>query len=212
MPVSVGKPQRMPSVLTATETNDFPKGWTFPTGFGGAAAPSARIWSFCWPDASSKIVTDSEQPTASQRPFASMAVAPTRMSLSRGNGVLEGTSFTAQILGTSAGGILYALLKGDLIVGRLVLGQEWKIGAMLFVLAVIGTGSALLMRPIPAAAPNLKLSFRWWPPLRENLSILWKSKPLLLSVTGIAFCVFMTLFLRQTLFYQAELTKRSEVA
>lgn len=131
--------------------------------------------------------------------------------LSRGNGVLEGTSFTAQILGTSAGGILYSLLKGDLVFGQLVLGEEWKIGALLLVLATIGTGSALLMRPIPAAAPDLKLSFQWWRPLRENLSILWKSKPLMLSVTGIAFCVFMTLFLRQTLFYQAELTKELRV-
>jgi acyl-[acyl-carrier-protein]-phospholipid O-acyltransferase/long-chain-fatty-acid--[acyl-carrier-protein] ligase len=131
--------------------------------------------------------------------------------LSRGNGVLEGTSFTAQILGTSAGGILYSLLKGDLVFGQLVLGEEWKIGALLLALALIGTGSALLMRPIPAAAPNLKLSFQWWRPLHANLSILWKSKPLMLSVTGIAFCVFMTLFLRQTLFYQAELTKELRV-
>ena len=88
--------------------------------------------------------------------------------LSRGNGVLEGTSFTAQILGTSAGGILYALLKGDLVGGKLILGQEWKIGALLFVLALFGTISAFLMKPIPAAAPDLKLSFHWWrPPARE---------------------------------------------
>ena len=132
--------------------------------------------------------------------------------LSRGNGVLEGTSFTAQILGTSAGGILYSLLKGVIVGGKLVLGQEWMIGALLFALALVGTLSALLMRPIPAAAPDLKLSFHWWKPLHENLSILWKSKPLTLSVIGIAFCVFMTLFLRQTLFYQAELTKELRVA
>jgi acyl-[acyl-carrier-protein]-phospholipid O-acyltransferase/long-chain-fatty-acid--[acyl-carrier-protein] ligase len=132
--------------------------------------------------------------------------------LSRGNGVLEGTSFTAQILGTSAGGILYALLKGDLIGGKLILGQEWMIGALLFVLALFGTISAFLMKPIPAAAPDLKLSFHWWRPLHENLSILWKSKPLILSVTGIALCVFITLFLRQTLFYQAEVTKELRVA
>lgn len=132
--------------------------------------------------------------------------------LSRGNGVLEGTSFTAQILGTSAGGILYSLLKGEFVGGKLVLGEEWKIGALLFGLALFGTLSALLMRPIPAANPDLKVSWEWWRPLHENLSILWKSKPLTLSVTGIAFCVFMTLFMRQTLFYQAELTKELRVA
>jgi acyl-[acyl-carrier-protein]-phospholipid O-acyltransferase / long-chain-fatty-acid--[acyl-carrier-protein] ligase len=39
--------------------------------------------------------------------------------LSRGNGFLEGTSFAAQIMGTSAGGILYSLWKGNVSTGRL---------------------------------------------------------------------------------------------
>jgi acyl-[acyl-carrier-protein]-phospholipid O-acyltransferase/long-chain-fatty-acid--[acyl-carrier-protein] ligase len=132
--------------------------------------------------------------------------------LSRGNGILEGTSFTAQILGTSAGGILYALLKGSVSSGHLVPGREWMIGALLFGLALVGTITALLMRRIPAAAPETKLSWNWWRPLQQNLSILWRSKPLTLSVTGIAFCVFMTLFLRQTLLYQGELKKELETA
>ncbi|HTI50666.1 MAG TPA: MFS transporter, partial [Planctomycetaceae bacterium] len=132
--------------------------------------------------------------------------------LSRGNGILEGTSFTAQILGTSAGGILYALLKGNVSAGRLEPGREWMIGALLFVLALVGTITALLMRRIPAAAPDTKLSWNWWRPLQQNMSILWRSKPLTLSVTGIAFCVFMTLFLRQTLLYQGELKKELETA
>src|SRR4029077_19011105 len=44
--------------------------------------------------------------------------------LSRGNGVLEGTSFTAQILGTSMGGIMYSLLKGDVTNGKFTPGGE----------------------------------------------------------------------------------------
>jgi MFS family permease len=72
--------------------------------------------------------------------------------------------------------------------------------------------TAFLMRPIPAAAPDRKISWNWWKPLQENLGILWRSKPLMLSVTGIAFCVFMTLFLRQTLLYQGELTKELRTA
>lgn len=132
--------------------------------------------------------------------------------LSRGNGLLEGTSFTAQILGTSAGGILYSLLKGEVIGGKLVPGREWMIGVLLLVLALIGTMTAILMRRIPAAAPDKPLSWNWWRPLQENLGILWRSKPLTLSVTGIAFCVFMTLFLRQTLLYQGELKKELENA
>jgi acyl-[acyl-carrier-protein]-phospholipid O-acyltransferase/long-chain-fatty-acid--[acyl-carrier-protein] ligase len=124
--------------------------------------------------------------------------------LSRGNGILEGTSFTAQILGTSAGGILYSLLK---VKGEFQPGPEWIIGALLLGLALLGTVTAFLMRPIPAAAPDRRISWSWWRPLQRNLSILRRSKPLMLSVTGIAFCVFMTLFLRQTLLYQGELTK-----
>jgi acyl-[acyl-carrier-protein]-phospholipid O-acyltransferase/long-chain-fatty-acid--[acyl-carrier-protein] ligase len=132
--------------------------------------------------------------------------------LSRGNGVLEGTSFAAQILGTSAGGILYSLLKGDVAAGKLHPGREWLIGVLLLALALLGTITAFLMRPIPAAAPDRKLSWNWWKPLKDNLGILWCSKPLTLSVTGIAFCVFMTLFLRQTLLYQGELTKELRTA
>jgi acyl-[acyl-carrier-protein]-phospholipid O-acyltransferase/long-chain-fatty-acid--[acyl-carrier-protein] ligase len=124
--------------------------------------------------------------------------------LSRGNGVLEGTSFTAQILGTSAGGILYSLLK---VKGDFRPGPEWIIGVLLLGLALLGTATAFLMRPIPAAAPDRRISWNWWKPLEGNLGILWRSKPLTLSVTGIAFCVFVTLFLRQTLLYQGELTK-----
>ncbi len=127
--------------------------------------------------------------------------------LSRGNGMLEGTSFAAQILGTSTGGILYALLKGEISAGHLKPGREWWIGVLLVSLALLGTLTAFLMRPIPAAAPDTRLSWNWWKPLQANLSILWRSKPLTLSVTGIAFCVFMTLFLRQTLLYQGELSK-----
>src|SRR5207302_700536 len=68
--------------------------------------------------------------------------------LSRGNGVLEGTSFTAQILGTSAGGILYALLKGEVFAGKLEPGREWLIGVLLLGLALVGTFTAFLMHPI----------------------------------------------------------------
>jgi acyl-[acyl-carrier-protein]-phospholipid O-acyltransferase/long-chain-fatty-acid--[acyl-carrier-protein] ligase len=132
--------------------------------------------------------------------------------LSRGNGVLEGTSFTAQILGTSTGGILYSVLKGDIVGGQLVMGREWEIGVLLLGLALLGTVTAFLMRPIPAAAPDRALSWNWWKPLEANLGILWRSKPLTLSVIGIAFCVFMTVFLRQTLLYQGELTKELRTA
>ena len=135
--------------------------------------------------------------------------------LSRANGLLEGSSFMAQILGTSVGGMLYALLKGEVIPGptpRLVLGQEWVIGVVLLLLALVGTGTALLMQPLPAANPNLQIGWNWFRPLWKNIGTVLHSKPLTLSSTGIAFCVFMTLFLRQTLLLQGEMVKELNTA
>ena len=135
--------------------------------------------------------------------------------LSRANGLLEGSSFMAQILGTSVGGMLYALLKGEVIPGptpRLVLGQEWLIGVVLLLLALIGTGTALLMQPLPAADPHLQVGWNWFRPLWKNIRTVIQSKPLTLSSTGIAFCVFMTLFLRQTLLLQGEMVKELNTA
>ena len=125
--------------------------------------------------------------------------------LSRGNGFLEGTSFMAQIFGTSAGGILYAFLKSKISPGSMVPGEEWVIGLLLLVLAAIGTGTAALMTPVPAAAPDRKMTREWWGPLRTNLGILLGAKPLTLALIGVTFVAFMTLFLRQTLLYEAEL-------
>ncbi len=62
--------------------------------------------------------------------------------LSRGNGLLEGTSFLANILGTVGGGLLYDAVKSKIdfsvASGGLKLGHEWIIGLVLLALAVIG--------------------------------------------------------------------------
>src|SRR5262249_4498460 len=65
--------------------------------------------------------------------------------LSKGNGVLESTSFLAVILGTVTGGILSseAFFKG----------REEFIGAILVGLAVIGAAASLLIEKMPAANP-----------------------------------------------------------
>ncbi|MFM7161112.1 MAG: MFS transporter, partial [Planctomycetaceae bacterium] len=135
--------------------------------------------------------------------------------LSRANGLLEGTSFMAQILGTSFGGMLYALVKGEVIAGnpgQLRLGQEWIIGVVLVGLSLLGTVTAVIMQPVPPAAPDKPVSWSWWAPLRENLEIVFRSRPLTLAATGIAFCVFMTLFLRQTLLLKGEMDKELNTA
>src|SRR5437016_2676959 len=51
--------------------------------------------------------------------------------LSRGNGILEATSFVAQILGTVTGGVLYFALQSKINTDQtLELGQEYLIGAI----------------------------------------------------------------------------------
>jgi acyl-[acyl-carrier-protein]-phospholipid O-acyltransferase/long-chain-fatty-acid--[acyl-carrier-protein] ligase len=132
--------------------------------------------------------------------------------LSRGNGLLEGSTFMAQIFGTSAGGLLYAVLKSQSEPGAYTPAGEWMIGALLFGLALVGTLSAFVMQPVPPAAPEMVVTWHWWPPLRRNLKILLDSRQLTLAVIGIAFCAFMTLFLRQTLLYEAELGKEVRIA
>ena len=80
--------------------------------------------------------------------------------LSRGNGLLEGTSFVANILGTVFGGVLYSAhwVKShvDSTGTENVLhpGNEWVIGLVLLVLAVVGAVASLLIARIPAAAPD----------------------------------------------------------
>jgi MFS family permease len=131
---------------------------------------------------------------------------PSRLSL--GNGLLEGTSFMAQIFGTAAGGLLYAVFKSKIVgPGQFEPGHEWFIGLLLLILALVGNGAAFLMQTLPAAAPNLPIDWSWWRPLRANLRLLNNSRPLTLAITGIAFAAFMTLFVRQTLLYDAEIKK-----
>lgn len=130
------------------------------------------------------------------------------MVLSSGNGVLEGTSFVSQILGTSIGGVLYVYCKGTIDdSGNLILGSEWVIGLVLFLLSLAGFASSLLMQRTPPAAPDVPLTWNIFRPIQGNIKVLLNSRPLALCVLGIAFFLFMTLFLRQSLIYDGEIAK-----
>jgi acyl-[acyl-carrier-protein]-phospholipid O-acyltransferase/long-chain-fatty-acid--[acyl-carrier-protein] ligase len=130
--------------------------------------------------------------------------------LSRGNGLLEGTSFTAQIFGTSLGGILYVFCRSGISAGNIEPGREWMIGGLLLGLALLGTLTSFFMEPLAAADPDRQLSTNLWQPIFANLAILRRSRPLSLSIMGIAFAAFLTLFLRQTLLYEGEITKEMQ--
>ena len=129
--------------------------------------------------------------------------------LSRGNGLLEGSSFTGNILGTVFGGLVYVQYHSvyDPQTGTLVLGQEWILGLILLGLAVLGAVAALVMPRMPAADPNRKMEWNPWIPVRDNLRVLRRSRPLILATIGIAFFTFMTLFFRLILIFEGETTK-----
>lgn len=133
--------------------------------------------------------------------------------LSRGNGILEATTFTGHLGGTAFGGFLYALLKhpGDVRSG-FVESNIWIAGAVLLTLASIGVVGAYCMRRVAPASPDRILTFNWLSPLQQSFGILRRSKPLALAVVGIAFASFLTLYCRQTLLYRGEKMKELEAA
>lgn len=116
--------------------------------------------------------------------------------LSRGNGLLESLSFLAIILGTVTGG----LLSSDLMFK----GQEYWIGVVLLVLAVIGAVASLLIEKMPAANPTRPFPPYVYKPLWGSLKVLLRSRPLALAVLGIAFFTFTVAFMRGSVYLLGE--------
>jgi MFS family permease len=114
--------------------------------------------------------------------------------LSKGNGILESTSFLAVILGTVSGGILSHTFRGS----------EPYIGLVLLLLAAIGAAGSLLIRHVPAADPTRPFPRKLVEPLVDSVRTLWRSRPLALSMLGIAFFTFMVAFMRATMYMHGE--------
>jgi MFS family permease/1-acyl-sn-glycerol-3-phosphate acyltransferase len=114
--------------------------------------------------------------------------------LSKGNGLLESLSFLAVILGTVSGGMLSYWFKDE----------EYAIGIILVVLAVIGAAASLLIQKMPAANPTRPFPTNLFKPLIVNLRTLLRSRPLALAVLAIAFFTFMVAFMRCTMYMHGE--------
>ena len=114
--------------------------------------------------------------------------------LSRGNGVLESLSFLAVILGTVCGGALSWLCDG----------REYVIGLILVVLAGLGLLASLLIYRIPAANPGRPFPPYVYKPLVANLGQMFRSRPMVLSIIGIAFFTFIVAFMRSTVYMYGE--------
>src|SRR5262249_3242455 len=114
--------------------------------------------------------------------------------LSKGNGWLESLSFLAVSLGTVIGGMLSYWFKD----------QEYVIGVVLVVLAVVGAVASLLIQKMPAVNPTRPFPANLFKPLFTNLRTLRRSRPLALAVLAIAFFTFMVAFMRGTMYMHGE--------
>jgi len=116
--------------------------------------------------------------------------------LSRGNGLLESLSFLAIILGTVFGGLLTDYFDDD--------NQQYYIGVILLGLAVVGAAASFLIQPLPAANKHRPFPTYVYGPLVESLGTVWRSRPLVFAVVGIAFFTFMVSFMRATVYMLGE--------
>jgi MFS family permease len=114
--------------------------------------------------------------------------------LSRANGILEGTSFLAVILGTVSGGVLSGLFRHE----------EYYIGLILVGLAVLGAGASLFIERIPVANPFRPFPVNLYKPLWLNLRAMIRSRPLRLALLGIAFFTFLVAYMRGTVYMHGE--------
>ena len=114
--------------------------------------------------------------------------------LSRGNGILESTTFLAAILGTVCGGLLSHIFHGS----------EYWIGAVLLGISLIGAVASLMIAHLPAGNPARLFPKNLFMPLIANLRIMFRSLPLALAALGIAFFVFMVAYMRACMYMHGE--------
>ena len=92
--------------------------------------------------------------------------------LSRGNGILESTTFLASILGTVSGGLLFSIFRNN---------EVW-IGVILLILSVIGAIASFMIVWLPAASPEKLFPTNLFKPLVDNLKVMFRSRPLALAM------------------------------
>jgi MFS family permease len=114
--------------------------------------------------------------------------------LSKGNGILESTTFLAAILGTVSGGFLAFVFHG----------KEYWTGWVILVLSVGGAVFSFMIAYLPAANPSRPFPRNPFSPIWKNLQVLMHSRPLALSVLGIAFFIFMVSYMRATMYMHGQ--------
>lgn len=101
--------------------------------------------------------------------------------LSRGNGLIEMTTFLAIILGTSIGSVMFAAWKDHL---------GW-IGLILTVLAVAGTFTSLGISRVPPSGARKPFRPNPWAEIGRGVTRLYHERTLWLAVMGISYFWFL---------------------
>ncbi|HTN72845.1 MAG TPA: acyl-[ACP]--phospholipid O-acyltransferase [Methylomirabilota bacterium] len=109
--------------------------------------------------------------------------------LSRGNGLLEMSTFLAIILGTSVGGAIYEAWKDRL---------GW-IGVVLIVIAVLGTLTSLGITKVRPSGAVKKFVLNPLTEVWQGTKQLYVDQPLWLTVMGISYFWFLGAFLQMVL-------------
>jgi acyl-[acyl-carrier-protein]-phospholipid O-acyltransferase/long-chain-fatty-acid--[acyl-carrier-protein] ligase len=111
--------------------------------------------------------------------------------LSRGNALLEMSTFVAIVLGIAGGGVLFALWKA----------APWRIGAATLAIAAIGFAASLRITRVPASGATQP--FRWNPfaEIAGSTRHLLHDKPLWLAVLGVSYFWFAGVLLKTDLQY-----------
>jgi acyl-[acyl-carrier-protein]-phospholipid O-acyltransferase/long-chain-fatty-acid--[acyl-carrier-protein] ligase len=121
--------------------------------------------------------------------------------LSRGNGLLEMSTFTAIILGTSVGSAIFSLWKHNLPL----------IGLLILAIAVLGTLTSLRIARVPPSGSAKLFQLNPFGEIADGLRRLRRDRPLWLTVLGISFFWFLGALVQiNMLFFGKELLQLDE--
>ena len=119
--------------------------------------------------------------------------------LSRGNALLEMSTFVAIVLGTATGGVLIGNWTAD----------AWRIGLGTLAVAAVGLWASVHITRVPPS--GAQEPFRWNPfgEIAANTRHLLRDRPLWLAVLGVAFFWFAGVILKTGLLYFGTETLRT---
>jgi acyl-[acyl-carrier-protein]-phospholipid O-acyltransferase/long-chain-fatty-acid--[acyl-carrier-protein] ligase len=112
------------------------------------------------------------------------------------NGVLQGATFVAIIVGTLAGPTLYSIFKGSL----------WIVGLILVGLALAGTWAARQMETTPSSRPDLRIEWNPVPEVRRNLREIRDHDGLAMAVAGMTIWWLCASMLQATAILMGKIT------